>query len=228
MITCRMKMILLSVALVLTLIQLPIVVGASTPKHGGTLRVALPAEPPGLDPTTNAAAVIDRVLYNNVYQGLVRINRDGEVVPSLARDWEISEDGTVYTFYLREGVRFHNGKRFSSEDVQFTFERARSETTTVPHPEYFAPIDNIKTPSSTTVRINLSRPSSIFLFNLAKGDAVILPKGFEGLSSRPVGTGPFKFNAWKRGSNLTLSRYEDYYDPELPYRIKSYLNLSVT
>ncbi|MFB6215052.1 MAG: hypothetical protein ABEI54_04200, partial [Candidatus Bipolaricaulia bacterium] len=98
----RWKTVLLSVVLVLTLCQLPFVAGASTPKYGGTLEVALPAEPPGLDPTTNTAAVIDRVLYNNVYQGLVRINRDGEVVPSLARDWKVAEDGTVYTFYLRE------------------------------------------------------------------------------------------------------------------------------
>ncbi|MBS3788686.1 ABC transporter substrate-binding protein, partial [Candidatus Bipolaricaulota bacterium] len=173
--------------------------------------------PPGLDPTTHTAAVIDRVLYNNVYQGLVRINRDGRIVPSLARDWEISENGTVYTFFLKEGVRFHNGKKFTSEDVRFTLDRARSEATTVPHPEYFVPIENIKTPSPTKVKINLSRPSSIFLFNLARGDAVILPKGVEGLSSHPVGTGPFRFDGWKRGSNLTLVRYEDYYNSELPY-----------
>ncbi|MCF7890849.1 ABC transporter substrate-binding protein [Candidatus Bipolaricaulota bacterium] len=213
----RWKIVVLSVLVVLATVQLPLVAGASKPKYGGTLRVALPAEPPGLDPTTHTAAVIDRVLYNNVYQGLVRINRDGEVVPSLARDWEVSEDGTVYTFYLREGVSFHNGKKFTSEDVRFTFERAMSDATTVPHPEYFAPIEKIEAPSTTTVRINLSRPSSIFLFNLARGDAVILPRGVEGLSSRPVGTGPFKFKTWKRGSNLSLTSYEDYYDRKLPY-----------
>ncbi|MFW6005964.1 MAG: ABC transporter substrate-binding protein [Candidatus Bipolaricaulota bacterium] len=211
------KSTLLIVVLVLALAHLSIVTCASGPKYGGTLKVALPAEPPGLDPTTHTAAVIDRVLYNNVYQGLVRINREGEVVPSLARDWEVSEDGTLYTFYLREEVKFHNGKQFTAEDVSFTFERARSETTSVPHPEYFAPIENIETPSPTTVEIHLSRPSSIFLFNLARGDSVILPSGVEELSSHPVGTGPFKFNNWKRGSNLTLTRYEDYYRDELPY-----------
>ncbi|MFB6215053.1 MAG: ABC transporter substrate-binding protein, partial [Candidatus Bipolaricaulia bacterium] len=105
----------------------------------------------------------------------------------------------------------------TAKDVRFTLNRARSETTTVPHPEYFAPIENIETPSPTTVKIKLSRPSSIFLFNLARGDSVILPEGVEGLSSRPVGTGPFKFDSWKRGSKLTLTRYEGYYEDELPY-----------
>ncbi len=213
----RWKTVILSVLVILTLTQLSFVAGAGTPKHGGTLRVALPAEPPGLDPTTRTAAVIDRVLYNNVYQGLVRIDRNGKVVPSLARDWEVSEDGTVYTFFLQKGVKFHNGKEFTSEDVKFTFNRARSETTTVPHPEYFAPIESIETPSQTKVIINLSQPSSIFLFNLARGDSVILPEGIENPSSNPIGTGPFKFDNWKRGSNLRLTRYEDYYDSELPY-----------
>ena len=87
------------------------------PVYGGTLRVAIPEEPPGLDPTTNTSAVIDRVLYNNVYQGVVRVNRDGEIVPALAKDWKITGNGTLYRFYLREDVRFHNGKEFSAADV---------------------------------------------------------------------------------------------------------------
>lgn len=213
----RWKAILIFVVLLGTLTQAPLATGETGPIYGGTLKVALPAEPPGLDPTTHTAAVIDRVLYNNVYQGLVRIDRDGRVVPSLARDWEISEDGTIYTFHLRDGVRFHNGQEFSAEDVKFTLERARKDATTVPHPEYFAPIKNIETPTPATVKINLTRPSSTFLFNMARGDAIILPRGVEGLSSHPVGTGPFKFDEWKRGSNLTLTKYEDYYEDELPY-----------
>ena len=213
----RLKTVLLSIVIILILIQPPLAAGAAEPRYGGRLRVALPTEPPGLDPTTRTAAVIDRVLYNNVYQGLVRINGQGEVVPSLARNWELSEGGAVYTFHLKEGVRFHNGEELTAEDVKFTFSRARSEATTVPHPEYFAPIETISTPSPTTVRIELSEPSSIFLFNLARGDSVILPKGAEDLSSHPVGTGPFQFGSWKRGSSLTLTRFEDYHDENLPY-----------
>ncbi|MFB6291462.1 MAG: ABC transporter substrate-binding protein [Candidatus Bipolaricaulia bacterium] len=213
----RWKTVLLTIVVVFALIQFPVTAEPTDPSYGGTLRVALPTEPPGLDPTTETAAVVDRVLYNNVYQGLVRINREGKLVPSLARSWEISEDGTVYSFHLRRGVTFHDGSKFSAKDVKFTLERAKSEATTVPHPEYFSPIEGIETPSPLTVRIKLSRPSSIFLFNLARGDSVILPEGIENPSTNPVGTGPFKFESWKRGSSVTLTRYENYYDEKLPY-----------
>ena len=217
MIFSRWKTVLLATIVVVFLAQAPLAIAESEPRYGGTLKIALPAEPPGLDPTTRTAAVIDRVLYNNVYQGLVRVNREGRVVPSLAREWEVSGDGTVYTFYLRQGVTFHDGQKFTASDVKYSLNRARSEETTVPHPEYFAPIENIETPDQHTVRLELSRPSSIFLFNLGRGDSVILPRNHKDLSTNPVGTGPFKFDTWKRGSSVSLSRYENYYDPELPY-----------
>lgn len=187
------------------------------PVYGGTLRVALPEETPGLDPTTDSSAVIDRVLYNNVYQGLVRVNRDGEVTPALAKAWEIIEDGTLYRFYLREGVRFHNGKEFSAADVLFTLNRARGDEVTVANPKYFAPIEEVRSTSSLTVEIKLSRPDSSFLFDIARGDFVILPKGVDDLSTHPVGTGPFEFVRWKSGDSITLSRFESYYDEKLPY-----------
>ncbi len=202
---------------ILLLFQALPLIQANGVDRGGKLRVALPTEPPGLDPTTRSAAIIDRVLYNNVYQGLVRINRKGNIVPSLAKSWEISDEGKVYTFHLRKNVTFHNEKNLTASDVKFTFKRARNETTTVPHPEYFAPIDEIITPDPHTVRIKLSHPSSIFLFNMARGDAVILPQGQKNLSTEPVGTGPFKFENWKRGSSVTLTRFKSYYDEDLPY-----------
>ena len=203
--------------LVLLLFQISLFLSASGVTRGGRLRVALPSEPPGLDPTTRSAAVIDRVLYNNVYQGLVRINRDGDIVPALARSWEISPDGTSYTFNLREDVTFHNGKKFTAADVAFSLERARDDSTPVPHPEYYAPIAEILSPDKFTIKVKLSEPSSVFLFNLARGDSVILPEGQKDLSTHPVGTGPFKFKSWKRGSKVTLTRFENYYDEGLPY-----------
>ncbi len=187
------------------------------PKYGGTLRVALPAELPALDPTTNSSAVIDRVLYNNVYQGLVRIDRGGDIVPSLAKDWETSNQGKTYTFRLREGVTFHNGDKFSAQDVKYTLDRARNQTAAVANPEYYSSIEDVVVVSPLTVRIELSEPSSIFLFNLARGDSVILPKGIKDLSTHPVGTGPFKFVRRREGTSVTLTRYEDYYDESLPY-----------
>lgn len=205
--------------LLIVMAAIPLNIAAQTedPVTGGKLTVALPAEPPGLDPTTNTAAVIDRVLYNNVYQGLVRINRNGEVVPSLAKDWEILEDGNLYRFHLREDVSFHDGKRFTAEDVLFTLNRARGDEVTVPNPEYFAPIEELSAPDQLTVEVELSQPNSSFLFNLARGDSIILPKGANDPSTSPVGTGPFEFVSWKRGDSVTLTRFDDYYEEDLPY-----------
>lgn len=211
------KLIPIVVCMVLAVLQVSLLAQPKDPVYGGSLQIALPAEPPGLDPTTNTAAVIDRVLYNNVYQGLVRVNRKGEVVPALASNWEILDGGTVYRFYLREGVKFHNGKKFSAEDVEYSLNRARGDQVTVPNPEYFAPIKDITRPSHLTVEIRLSHPSSAFLFNLARGDSVILPKGVNDLTTHPVGTGPFEFVSWKRGDSVTLAKFDDYYNENIPY-----------
>ncbi len=212
-----LKVTTVTVLVLLTAISISPFVRGEEPVTGGELTVALPTEPPGLDPSTNTAAVIDRVLYNNVYQGLVRINREGEVAPSLAKSWEIQDGGTLYRFHLREGVRFHNGKSFTADDVLFTLNRARGQEVTVPNPEYFEPIEEIRAPDQLTVEIELSAPRSSFLFNMARGDSVVLPRGIKNPSTEPVGTGPFEFVDWKRGDSVTLRRFDDYYDKELPY-----------
>src|SRR5690349_17579152 len=73
------------------------------------LVLAMPLEPPHLDPTAGAAAAIDEVLYANVFEGLTRIGSRGEVLPALAESWTVSEDGKIYTFKLHTGVKFHDG-----------------------------------------------------------------------------------------------------------------------
>ncbi len=65
---------------------------------------------PGLDPTSNTAAAIDRVVFSNIYEGLIKVDRNGQFIPGLATKWEVSPDGKIYTFNLRQGVKFHNGE----------------------------------------------------------------------------------------------------------------------
>ena len=84
-------------------------------------------EPPHLDPTAGAAAAIDEIVYANVFEGLTRIGPDGSVQPALAASWDVSEDGTVYTFNLQSGVKFHDGTDFEATDVVFSLDRARAE-----------------------------------------------------------------------------------------------------
>ena len=96
---------------------------AQKPVYGGSLTIAQGVEPPGLDPTTATSAVIPRVVYSNVMEGLVKIDRTGKIVPALAGDYKVSKDGKEYTFSLKKGVKFHDGKAFGAEDVKFTFDR---------------------------------------------------------------------------------------------------------
>ncbi len=191
--------------------------GEGGPVYGGDLTVALPAELPGLDPTTNTAAVIDRVMYNNVYQGLVRINRSGDITPCLARSWEVAEDGKKYTFFLREGVTFHNGDPFTSSDVAYSLNRVRDPDFPVPHPEYYRAIEDVNLTGRYSVEVHLREPSSIFIFNLARGDSVMLSEDVDDHSRNPIGTGPFVFSEWQEGQRVVLSRFKDYYEEGLPY-----------
>ncbi|UCE53382.1 MAG: hypothetical protein JSV31_29760, partial [Desulfobacterales bacterium] len=191
---------------------------AETPVSGGSLVVCQPAEPPGLNPTANTAAAIDRVVYSNIYEGLIKVNSNGEFVPGLATKWDVSPDGKGYTFYLRKGVSFHNGEPFNAPVAKWNIERAMAEGTVNPHPEFFRGIAKIETPDNYTLILTLKEVDALFIAHMAEGDAVMLPmKGYENAASEPIGTGPFKFVKWIRGDQVEMVRNEKYWNPKLPY-----------
>lgn len=176
------------------------------------LTIALQLEPPHLDPTSAAAGAIDSVLYSNVFEGLTRFMSDGSVVAGLAESWEISEDGTTYTFALRDGVTFHDGTTMDAEDVKFTLDRARAEDSANAQKSLFAGISEVTVIDPTTVEVKLSAPDGNFLFNMAWGDAVIVaPESIENIKQTPIGTGPFKFDNWVQGDRIEISRNPDYW-----------------
>lgn len=178
--------------------------------------IGMVLEPPHLDPTAGAAAAIKEIGYQNIFEGLTRMNDSGEVLPGLARSWDISEDGTVYTFHLAEGVTFHDGTPFSAQDVKFSLDRARAEGSTNPQKGLFAAIENVEVIDDNTVEVTLSSPQGNFLFNMAWGEAAIVSEASAGTNQEnPIGTGPFKFDNWARGSAVTLSRYEDYWGDDV-------------
>jgi peptide/nickel transport system substrate-binding protein len=176
------------------------------------LVIGIPLEPPHLDPTAGAAAAIREVTYANVFEGLTRIGPNSEVLPDLAESWTVSDDGKVYTFKLHTGVKFHDGTDFSADDVKFSLDRARAENSLNAQKQLFAAIDKVEVVDPATVKVTLTHPQGSFLYNMGWGDAVIVsPKSADTNKEKPVGTGPFKFDSWAKGSSITLLKSDHYW-----------------
>ncbi|MCE8544274.1 ABC transporter substrate-binding protein [Ruegeria pomeroyi] len=187
-----------------------LIAGAAWAKDDIT--IAMQLEPPHLDPTSAAAQAIDSVVYVNIFEGLTRFMGDGSIVPALAESWEISEDGTVYTFKLHEGVTFHDGSAMDAEDVKFSLDRARAEDSANAQKALFAGIDSVDVVDPLTVKVTLTEPNGNFLFNMAWGDAVIVaPESIETIKTAPVGTGPYTFGEWVQGDKIVLNRNTGYW-----------------
>ena len=184
--------------------------GQAAAKDSLTLGIGL--EPPHLDPTAGAAAAIDEVVYQNVFEGLTRIGPDGAVLPGLAKDWTVSDDGLTYSFRLRDGVKFHDGTRFDAAVVVFSINRAMAEDSTNAQKGLFEPIAKVEAKDTATVVITLKRPTGHFLFNLGWGDVVMVAPGSADTNkTNPVGTGPFAFDRWSKGSEIRLTRNTAYW-----------------
>ncbi|MBM4324414.1 MAG: ABC transporter substrate-binding protein [Deltaproteobacteria bacterium] len=192
------------------------------PIYGGSLTVAQGVEPPGLDPTTATSAAIPRVVYGNVLEGLVRIDRNGKIIPALASKYTISKDGKEYTFLLKKGVKFHDGKSFDAEDVKFTFGQLMDPQVAIANRRYYQDIESIEVVDPHTIKFKLKNVNSMFLFNLARPDSIIINKQTaDRLKAAPVGTGPFRFVEWIRGDRILLSKFEEYHRKGLPYLEKA-------
>ena len=184
---------------------------AEAGKSSITLAMAL--EPPGLDPTTGAAAAIAQITLYNVYEGLTRVNEDATVSPMLAESWTVSDDGKTYSFKLRQGVKFHDGSDFDSGDVKFTWERNAAEGSKNKRKKYFINMAGIETPDAHAVVVELKEPRPAFLFNMGESTAVIVnAEAAATNATKPVGTGPYKFVKWTKGDSVDLAKDPGYRD----------------
>ena len=178
-----------------------------------SINIAMTLEPPGLDPSTGAAAAIAQITLYNIYENLTRINEDATVSPMLAESWTISDDGKTYTFKLRQGVKFHDGTDFDSGDVKFTYERNAGKDSKNKRKKYFTNMASVAAPNAHTVVVTLKEPRPRFLFNMGESTAVIV--GTESAATngtKPVGTGPFKFVRWVKGDSVLMEKNAGHYD----------------
>jgi peptide/nickel transport system substrate-binding protein len=154
-----------------------------------------------------------------IFEGLVWLDDDNNVLPALAESWEISEDGTEYIFHLREGVKFHNGADFTAEDVVTSWTAGKDPANAYAYVHERA--ENVEVVDDFTVRITTPEPDPLFLIIPARDWAMIPTDyfnevGLEGVEDHPIGTGPFKFVEWVKGERVVLEAFEDYWDEGLP------------
>lgn len=194
----------------------------AAPTKGGTLTWIVTPEPPTFVPlTTTAGGNAD--LGPKVVEGLLTYDNDLNPKPLLATSWDVSKDGLRYTFALRHGVKWHDGKDFTSADVAFSILTLKQV-----HPRgrsTFANVTEVQTPDPFTAVVILSKPSPVLLTALAGAESPIIPKHlYEGTdilanphNREPVGTGPFVFKEFVKGSHIVLERNPNYWDQPKPY-----------
>ena len=199
---------------ILVVLPLAAAEGQTTaPKRGGTLRMVEPGEPDSLD-MARTLANYSFIVGEQIFEGLFRWTPTG-LVPWLAQDVRVSPDGKSWTLKLRPGVVFHDGTPFNAEAVKFNLERIR-DGKGFAYSGLLAPLADIKAADDQTVQITMKAPYGPFrallgFIYFGMQSPTALRKHGEDSGSNPVGTGPFRFQSWQRGGELTLVRNDAYW-----------------
>ena len=196
-------------------VPVEVIVEVPPPPAGpeGTLVRALSTFPNSLDMPQTAERNASGAAWQ-MYDSLVWFNDDGKIVPALAESWDVSEDALEYTFYLRQGVAFHNGELFNADSVILSWERAASAD--FEYSNLWQQPKSVEKIDDYTVKITLEEPNALFLSTVADNWSMIPPVYFEevgqeGFDAHPVGTGPFEFVEWVKGDHITMKANLDYW-----------------
>lgn len=185
--------------------------GSSAGSGQTAVTVALTGAPVNLDFTKTAGSAIPQALMTNVYEGLVRVDQSGKIVPLLAKEWKISEDRKTYTFTLQDSATFSNGEKFTANDVKFSLDRVKKDWTTTLKAKMDV-VQDVEVKNDTEVAVHLSHPSNAWLFDMATPvGAMFSSTGVADLANTPVGTGPFAVESWKQNENIVLKTRDDYW-----------------
>lgn len=205
---------------------------AQTPRAGGSLNLIVNPEPPGIN-LGHAKLGPSSFVGSKIYEGLITLSPKLEPIPRLAQSWTISPDGKTYTFKLRPGVKWHDGKPFTSADVVFSFKQYL--------PAVFArtklimdQVASIEAPDDLTVVFKLKQTYPAFMYIFEATGGTIMPKHlYEGVTdyrttqvnNNIVGTGPFKLGEWRRGAFIKLVKNPEYWDKGKPHLDNLYFHI---
>jgi len=188
---------------------------AAAPAGGAaTLRVATEI-PVQLDPAL-ASSDAEILILRSIYDYLVDINARNEIVPGLAREWQVSDDGLTYTLRLAEGAVFHDGSPLTAADVAWTFNRLRDPRLQLPTADLYAGVAAVEADGDGTVVFTLSEPNPFFLYDLSDNRALVLKAETTDAATTFNGTGPFKVAEYRPENRMTLVANEKYFVPGKP------------
>ena len=197
---------------------LPLRAFAQTPKRGGILKVATTKDAEVLDPS-NIVSDVELRVCEQLFNGLVSIDENLNIIPDLAEEWAITNDATHYEFKLRRGVAFHHGRELNADDVIFTIERFKDTWVSY----VVRDLDSLRKLDDYTVQATFKQPAAHFLGSMAPRWTGIVPKdvvekvGKDAFKSQPVGTGAFRFTEYIPFQRLVTERHADYFRAGLPY-----------
>lgn len=202
-----------SILLVFVLTTLTVALSAcSGDKEGDTsvssqITIGIPQDLDSLDPHKAVAAGTTEVLFN-VFEGLLKPDSDGNLNPAVASDYTVSEDGMVYTFTLREGIKFHDGSLVTVEDVEYSIERCADTGNGEPLVAAFSNIESVNALDDKTIEIKLIQPDAEFLASMT---TEILPKSNAEPERMAIGTGPYKMVSYTPQENFIVEKFPEYW-----------------
>jgi peptide/nickel transport system substrate-binding protein len=192
-------------------------VAASKIKIGGSIVIPITNEPDFLDPHLAVAAGTREILFN-IFEGLVKPDSEGNLNPAVASSYKPAKNGLSYTFTLRKGIKFHNGKLVTVQDIKYSLDRAAGKGTGKVLQADLANIKSVDIKDSQTVQVNLIKPDTDFLASLT---TAIIPKDYKDENKKPIGTGPFKFVKYTPQQELVVAKNKDYWKNGVPYLDKA-------
>ena len=183
----------------------------ATNQQVDSIVVGTSGPPASLDFTTTGGAAIPSVLMRNVYETLISIDNNGDITPGLATSWDVSPDGTVYTFHLRDGVTFSTGEPFTADTAAFSITRVKDAWTNGMK-KGMDVVDHVRVIDPLTLEVTLSRPSNQWLWSMGTLiGAMMHPDHVDKLATDPVGTGPYTIDSFAVGQSVALKENPTYW-----------------